>query len=195
MKYIIGLGNPGDEYVKSRHNTGRIILESFRKQNSLPDWEIDKKSKSLISKGEVEGEKVLLILPETFMNKSGISAGYFIKSKKSAENLIVVYDDIDLALGEIKISFNKGSGGHHGLESVAKAVKTKEFARIRVGISPATPKGKIKKPDGDKKVLDFILGKFRDTEEATLKKVAKSVGQAILILISEGRERAMNQFN
>ena len=129
------------------------------------------------------------------MNHSGKAVAKFVKSKKAAENLIVVYDDIDLPLGTIKISYNKGSGGHKGLESVVKALKTKEFVRIRIGISPATPTGKIKKPEGEKKVLDFILAKFKPAEKEILKKVFKNVSEALEILITNGRERAMNQFN
>ena len=84
-----------------------------------------------------------------------------------------MHDDIDLPLGTLKISYNKGTGGHRGLDSVVKAVKTKEFARIRIGISPATPKGKIKKPQGEKAVIDFILNKFKPAELETIKKSSK----------------------
>lgn len=129
------------------------------------------------------------------MNNSGRAIAKFIKTKKAAENLVVIYDDIDLPLGTMKISYNKSSGGHRGLESIIKALKTKEFTRIRIGISPATPKGKIKKPKGENKVLDFILGKFKPTELEILKKIFKRSSEALKTLILEGRERAMNEFN
>lgn len=199
MIYIFGLGNPGEEYKDGRHNAGRNMLEYFAKKNGFEDFAVDKKSNSLISKGQVGKEKVLLLLPETFMNRSGKSVSYFIKAptgkKKEIKNLVVVYDDLDLPIGTIKISYNKSSGGHNGLESIIKAVKSKEFVRIRIGVAPTTPKGKIKKPEGEKKVIDFILGNWKPTEKETLKKVWKLGSEALETLISEGRERAMNSFN
>jgi PTH1 family peptidyl-tRNA hydrolase len=109
MFYIIGLGNPGGEYGKSRHNTGRMAAEFF--------------SGSLARRSK----KITIIESSEFMNNSGRAVAKYVKSKKAAQNLIVIYDDIDLALGAIKISWNKSSGGHNGLESVIKAVKSKEF--------------------------------------------------------------------
>lgn len=129
------------------------------------------------------------------MNNSGRAVGKMIKSKKAAEKLIVVYDDIDLPVGSLKISYNKSSGGHRGLESIIKTLKTQEFIRIRIGIAPTTPSGKLKKPSGEQKVLDFILGKFKPTEMEVLKKVFKKATEAIQTLVEEGREKAMNQFN
>lgn len=159
MKIIAGLGNPGKEYQTTRHNAGRIALEVFRKKNKFNDWEFDKKLNALTSKKN----GILLILPETFMNKSGLSLKKIITSQKKARDLIVVHDDIDLELGKFKISFNKSSGGHKGVESIIKNIKTKEFARIRIGISLTTPKGKIKKPKPDK-ILNFLTQNFKPQE-------------------------------
>ena len=142
MSYIIvGLGNPGEEYKNTRHNTGRIILEQIRKKNDCNEWEKDKKTNSLVSKGSIGKEKVLLVEPEGFMNKSGSSLKTLITSVKKANSLIVIYDDLDLPIGTMKISFNKSSGGHRGVESIIKAIKTQEFIRFRIGISPATASG------------------------------------------------------
>jgi len=209
MFYIIGLGNPGTEYEGTRHNTGRMAVMKLGKDLSLAEFEFNKKSNALISEGKVipasaklrrgKEEKVTLILPETFMNKSGQAVSYFLKAKtgknKSQENLIVIHDDLDLPLGTFKISYNKGVGGHKGLDSVVKAVKTKEFTRIRIGISGATAKGRAKKPEGEQKVLDFILGKFKPAEMETLKKVFKKASEAVQTIVSDGRDRAMNMFN
>lgn len=175
MFYLIGLGNPGEEYAESRHNTGRMAVDFFNQKNP------NKKIKTIES-----GE---------FMNNSGRAVGKIIKSKKVAEKLIVVYDDIDLPVGSLKISYNKSSGGHRGLESIIKTIKTKEFTRIRIGIAPTTPSGKIKKPSDEQKVLDFILGKFKPTEMEVLKKVFKKASEAIQTIVEEGREKAMNVFN
>lgn len=193
--FIVGLGNPGEEYENSRHNVGRIVLEEFRKKNNFPEWEFDKKKNALISVGNIGKEEVMLILPETFMNKSGLSLKSLVTSVKKAHNLVVVYDDLDLPLGKSKMSFNRGSGGHKGLESIFRTIKTKEFARIRVGVSPATPSGKIKKPAGDKKVVDFILGEFKKPEMETLKKISKKASDAILDFVEFGLGKAMGEYN
>lgn len=196
MSYIIvGLGNPGAEYEKTRHNTGRALVERFRKSRGLPEWRFDKKTNALISKGALEKEKVTLMLAQGFMNNSGKSLKELASSPKKAERCLVVYDELDLPLGSMKISFGRGSGGHNGLESVIKNLKTKDFPRIRVGISPSTPSGKMKKPSSDKAVIDFILGKFKPSEEEVFKKVGKKVLEAILLLVTEGRAKAMNKFN
>ncbi len=200
---LVGLGNPGEEYKTTRHNTGRIVLESFRKKNGFSDWESDKKLKALVSEGTLrplgvargKQQKVLLVEPETFMNKSGVSIAPLVKSKKAAESLVVIHDDLDIPLGSMKISFNRGSGGHKGIESIKRAIKTEAFVRVRVGISPATPSGKIKKPKGDKVVNDFILGGFTVREVEILKKVGKRAVDALAMIISDGREKAMSVFN
>lgn len=150
MYYIVGLGNPGEEYAKTRHNTGRIVLSYFLKKERMQSPVKSKKYASLISESEVEGENVLVLWPETYMNKSGSAVSKAVKSAKAAQKLVVVYDDMDLSLGTFKIAYGRGSGGHRGMESIIKALKTRDFIRIRVGISSATPTGKLKKPKGEK---------------------------------------------
>jgi len=193
--FIVGLGNPGEEYVHTRHNTGRIILEYFRKAGSFSDWEPNKKLRALVSGGKVQGDMVSIVLPETFMNKSGASVVLVVKNKKQAERLVVVHDDLDLPLGSFKIVFNRGSGGHRGVESIRRAIKTEGFIRIKVGISPRTPSGKTKKPKGEKAVNNFILGTFKPKELELLKKVSKKVSGALTAIVVDGKERAMNEFN
>ena len=196
MHYVIaGLGNPGEEYERTRHNTGRIVLDAFRKREDLPDWEFDKKMNALVSKGKLGKHTVTLLEPETFMNKSGSSVAYLVKSKRAAEALVIIYDDLDMPLGKLKISFNRSSGGHKGLESIIRAVKTEAFARLRVGISLSTPSGKLKKPSGDEKVHDFIIGKWKDAEFAELKKVSKKACDALAAIVVDGRAKAMGEFN
>lgn len=192
---IAGLGNPGEEYENSRHNTGRVVLDYFRKKNDFSDWEKNKKLNALASKGKLARQNVLLIEPETFMNNSGKAIASLVKSKKQAEQLVVIHDDLDLSLGATKISFNRGAGGHKGIESIRRAIKTEAFVRLRVGISPATLSGKIKKPKGEKAVYDFILGNFKPKEMEILKKVAKKVSEALEAIVSEGKGIAMGKFN
>lgn len=191
MPYIIvGLGNPGEEYEGTRHNTGRIVLDYSREKFDFPEWEKIGKLNALVSEGKIGKEKFMLIEPETFMNKSGASVKPVVTSAKKAENLIVIHDDLDLPVGRMKMSFNRGSGGHKGVESVAKAVKTEGFIRLRVGICPVTPAGKLKKPHGDKAVADHILGKFKPAEMEALKKISKKAAEVIEALAKDGREIA-----
>ncbi len=175
MKLVVGLGNPGAEYEKTRHNTGRILV-------------------GIISK-KLEDSKIKFLTPDTFMNNSGKDVVKFVKTKKDLENLVVIYDDIDLPLGKMKISYNRSSGGHNGVGSIIKSVKSEAFLRIRVGISPATPSGKIKKPHGEKDVLKFLLGEFKKPELETIKKLSKKITEAIECIFSEGKDKAMSLYN
>jgi len=200
MFYIVGLGNPGAEYENTRHNTGRMAVSRLHKDLDLNEFELNKKSNALISKGKIKKEQLTLILPETFMNNSGKAVCFFVKpklktSKKGLENLVVVHDDIDLPIGTMKISYNKGTGGHRGLDSIAKVVKTLEFVRVRIGVSPTTAKGRAKKPEGDKAIIDLILGKFKPKETDIMKKIFKKASEAIQTLITDGRDKAMNIYN
>jgi len=191
----VGLGNPGDEYKNTRHNAGRIILEKIAKDNNFPEWKNDLKLKALKSKGEIADEEVLFVLPNTFMNNSGNAVAPLIDNPKKFKNLIVVYDDIDLPLGTLKISFNRSSGGHNGLESIIKKVKTREFVRIRVGVSATTPSGKIRKPKGEDAVLKFLLGTFKDEELKIVKSISKKVSEIMILISTEGKDKAMSLYN
>jgi peptidyl-tRNA hydrolase, PTH1 family len=196
MSYVIaGLGNPGEEYERTRHNAGRLVVSALRKKNGFPEWKADKKTRSLRSEGEIGDKKSYLLLPETFMNKSGAALAPLITSKKKAEQLIVVHDDLDLPLGRLKISFGRNSGGHKGVESVIRAVKTTDFIRLRIGVVPHTPSGKIKKPKGEKLVNNFVVGKFSSREEEEFKKMIKRGVEAVEAILLEGKERAMGEFN
>jgi PTH1 family peptidyl-tRNA hydrolase len=187
---VVGLGNPGDEYIETRHNMGRMVLDVFAKAHKLKDWQADKKLKSLVTDAKVGKNKALLLKPETFMNKSGEAVKSLITSKKKAETLVVIHDDLDLPLGKIKISFNKSSGGHRGVESIIKTVKTEGFIRMRLGISGETAGGKIKKPQGEEKVIDSILGEFKKSELDDLKKVIKKSVTGLELIISDGWDKA-----
>ncbi|MFA5773185.1 MAG: aminoacyl-tRNA hydrolase [Candidatus Paceibacterota bacterium] len=195
MMLIVGLGNPGEEYKISRHNTGQIIVENIASSNDFSEWKNNMKLKSLCAKGEIGKEKFDFILPETFMNNSGNAVVQLIDNPKKLRNLIVIYDDIDLPFGNLKISFNRSSGGHNGLESVIKKIKSKKFIRIRIGISPLTPSGKLRKPKGEKAVLKFLLGKYKEDELKELKKISKTVAEIIMVISAEGKEKAMSVYN
>jgi len=162
MYIIVGLGNPGEKYENTRHNTGRIAVDYLSRSRNL-----DAK----------------FVVPDTFMNKSGLAVAKVVKSKMAAQKLIVVYDDLDLPLGKIKISYNRNSGGHKGVESVIRALKTKEFIRIRIGI------GK------EKDVEKHILSPFKKSEIVILKDVFKQVEAAVLTIVEKGLPAAMSEFN
>ncbi|MBP6855216.1 MAG: aminoacyl-tRNA hydrolase [Candidatus Pacebacteria bacterium] len=195
MKIIVGLGNPGVEYEGSRHNTGRSILMVLAKKWEFSPWKTDVKLKALTSTGSIEKKKVMFVLPETFMNLSGKSVVPLIESKKALDDLLVIYDDLDLPLGRIKLSHNRSAGGHNGVASIIKSVKSEAFTRIRVGVSPETPGGKLKKPTGESVVVDFLMKKFREPEMVEFKKIIKKSGEAIETFVTEGREMAMTKHN
>lgn len=195
MLLIVGLGNPGKEYEETRHNVGRIILDAIAKANDFGDWKDDIKLKSKRVKGEVHGEKFDFLTPDTFMNNSGVAVSKLIDDKKKLKNLVVIYDDMDLPMGSLKISFNRSSGGHNGLESIIKKVKSQEFVRIRVGVSPHTPTGKMKKPKGEEAVLKFLLGKFKEDELKEIKKLSKKISEILVTLASDGKDKAMSIYN
>lgn len=193
---IIGLGNPGPEYAKTRHNAGRMALELLAKEDGFADFKLKKLAHASVSVGEIAGEKVTLVIPEVSMNLSGKAAPAFVKSVKAAQKLLVVRDDLDLPLGTLKMTtYGRGSGGHKGVESIMRALKTKEFAQLKIGISGQTPKGKTKKPNGEEKVVKHVIGKFSPSEEPVLKKSLKQSAAAIRVFVGEGIEKAMLETN
>lgn len=195
MNIVVGLGNPTSEYEYTRHNAGRIVLSYIADANDFSVYKEDLKTKTLRSKGEINNTKFEFIFPNNFMNNSGSSLVSLFDTMKKISKLVVVYDDIDLSFGSIKISYNRSSGGHNGLESIIKKLKTREFIRIRIGISPSTPTGKFKKPKGEDAVLKFLLGKFKDEELKILKKESKKVVQMLEMLANEGKDKAMSVYN
>ena len=196
MTYIIaGLGNPGDEYKHTRHNTGRMIVESVFREFGKGEFEFQKKINARIAETKIGKERVICVEPETFMNNSGKAIAQLVKSPKAAAQLIVIYDDFNLPLGRIRISFNRSSGGHNGLESVIKAVKTEAFIRIRIGVAPENAKGHAKVLHGEDKIEKFILGALKEVELKELKKVGKKVADAVEVIIRESREKAMSIYN
>ena len=155
----------------------------------------DKKIKSETVKSKLGKNTVLLVKPNTFMNKSGDAIRSLVKNKKTAETLVVIHDDLDIPFGKIKISFNKSAGGHKGVGSIIKAIKTEGFIRMRIGISPVTASGKMKKPSGEKDVTSLILGKFKPSEMETLKKIMKNAVMGLESIVTEGREVATGEIN
>ncbi|MDB5189420.1 MAG: Aminoacyl-tRNA hydrolase, peptidyl-tRNA hydrolase, family [Parcubacteria group bacterium] len=188
---IIGLGNPGGEYAKTRHNAGRMAVEKIAKTEGFPEFTLRKAAKALVSEGTIGKEKVILVLPEVFMNLSGKVLPSFVKSKAAAKKLLIIRDELDMPLGTMKMTFGRGSGGHKGAESVMSAIKTKDFAQIKIGISGSTAKGKLKKPGDEDKVIKHVIGKFKPGEEKVLKKMLDRTAEASALFVSDGVEKAM----
>jgi PTH1 family peptidyl-tRNA hydrolase len=202
MKIIVGLGNPGKKFEKTRHNLGFLVVESLKsKIKSFSDWKKNKKFLSEISEGKINEERVILAKPQTFMNNSGKAVKSLIKNfllnKAMAElsrHLFVIHDDIDIPIGKFKISIGRGSGGHKGIQSIIDELGTKNFVRFRVGIKP-NPKFKMQNAKLKFKIQNFVLEKFNKKEEKILKKVIEMACQAIKMAIKEGIEKAMSEFN
>lgn len=166
MKVIVGLGNPGSEFIGTRHNVGRELVIKIVKKFDCEPLSENKKFLGLASPGAIGKEKMLCILPDTSMNRSGKA---FAALKVKPKDLIVIHDDVDLLLGTAKISFGKNSGGHKGVESVMRAIKSKDFWRIRIGIQ------KKKRVDA----MELVLKKFAPPEILVVKKIEKQIIEAL----------------
>lgn len=184
MKLIVGLGNPGIEYQYTRHNFAWLVLDKLAEKH-LARWQQHKKDPVETTQLEINNEKILLAKPLTFMNNSGLAVSLikkFYKIKK--ENIIIIYDDIALQFGKIKISYNRSAGGHNGLASVIEHLKSKEFNRLRLGIGPQT--GVAEK---------FVLQKFNPTQKKQLAEIIDTSHLAIETMIKDGQEIAANIYN
>jgi PTH1 family peptidyl-tRNA hydrolase len=186
MHLIVGLGNPGAEYARTRHNAGFMLVERLAEQWKS-GWANERKFVSRIAKAEHGGGKVLLCEPQTFMNLSGEAVGALVKYYQlPLEKILIVVDDADLPLGEIRLRPGGGSGGHHGLESVAQHLGSTEYARLRIGIG---------RKDEARQITGHVLGKFAAEENAVLEKVLERASGQIECWLSAGLPKAMSQFN
>ncbi|MFC2160301.1 aminoacyl-tRNA hydrolase [Acidobacteriota bacterium] len=185
MWAVIGLGNPGRQYLRTRHNVGFIFVKRVAKS-----WEVKLRKRSCRSKTvltEQHGEKILLVLPQTYMNQSGLAVKCVLESRGVApDHLLVVYDDLDLPLGEMRIRTNGGSGTHNGMSSIVREIQTTQFSRMRVGIGPLTP---------DETATDFVLAPFEDKELSLLNRSLNAAQKALDLILLGNIEKAMNQFN
>lgn len=191
---VVGLGNPGEEYTFSRHNMGRIVLESIAKQEGVELVERGKYN-AHIGNGIVNGYPYTLVLPNTYMNKSGSSVKSYLESIDDLSRLVVVYDDLDLPWGDVRIAYARGSGGHNGVDSIIKSVQSRDFIRVRIGVAPVTEEGELAKPRGEDAVLSYIMGNFGKREKEALAPLALRVKDALALIMEEGRHAAMNKVN
>ena len=194
MFYIVGLGNPGTEYAHTRHNIGFDVLEKLATSGDFSSWHDSGAYSGRVATGNFQKDEVMLLLPSTFMNDSGIAVKKLVP-KGEIEKLIVVYDDVDLPLGELKISFGRGDGGHNGMRSIIASLGTADFLRVRVGVAKKSIwTGKVKRPKGEA-LANFVLSSFSSSEHKKLSDVLKKAIEAITMCVMQGKEKAMNIYN
>lgn len=203
MKLIVGLGNFGEKYDKTRHNLGFTILDQFLKDTepvSKTKWEDNSKFKSDIftlewqpKNGQVQ--KVILVKPKTFMNNSGLAVSLISSFYKvKLEDIWIVHDELDLPLGNMKIRLGGAAAGHHGVESIIESLKSEKFYRFRMGIGSLRGKEEIVKHK-IKKADEFVLDKFTSSEAGTLKHIIKKGSEALSMALEKDIKSAMNRFN
>jgi PTH1 family peptidyl-tRNA hydrolase len=183
MWAIFGLGNPGRKYLRTRHNIGFMVIEELAKKYHI---DLKEKDKYRIGKGSIDGHKVILIEPLLYMNRSGSVVNEILdKFNIPLERILVIYDDLDMDTGKIRIRSKGSSGGHKGIESIIQNISSKGFLRLKIGIGR----------DMDIKPEDYVLKKFKKDEVPIIKKAIEKASEAIVSILTEGVERAMNKFN
>ena len=183
---IVGLGNPGVDYAKTRHNAGFLLVEQLAARWRV-DWKRERRFNAQMARAERHGRHVLLCQPQTFMNASGEAVGAVVSFYRLPRTrILVVVDDADLPLGEVRLRAGGSSGGHHGLESIEQHLGSREFARLRLGIG---------RQAGAREITDHVLGRFDAGETALMEKVLGRAADQVECWLEAGIEKAMNQFN
>jgi len=183
---IVGLGNPGADYVRTRHNAGFALAEVLAKRWRA-EWHAARKFHARLARTERDGRKIFLCEPQTFMNASGEAVGALVNFHRlPLGSLLVAVDDADLPLGEIRLRPRGSSGGHHGLESIERHLDSREFARLRIGIG---------RTDGAREITDYVLARFSADEAALMKRVLARAADQVECWLVCGIQKAMSQFN
>ena len=181
---IVGLGNPGDEYTGTRHNTGFMVLDAFAKASNIV---FDDRRYGYLAETSLKGRKVFLLKPTTYMNLSGNAVRYWMNKENIAlERLLVVVDDLSLPLGALRLKGKGSNGGHNGLGSIQSVIGTQQYARLRVGIGNEFPKGMQ---------IDWVLGKYDEDDMKTLSPSIDTAVEIIKSFVLAGLDITMNQFN
>lgn len=185
MYIVAGLGNPDKKYEKTRHNVGFMTARKIKKQFGLDRSR--RKFQAKTNQGKIAGEEVLLLRPQTYMNNSGLAvreAAVFYKVP--ADHIIIIYDDIALPLGQLRLRKSGSAGGHNGIKSIISHLGTQDFPRIRIGVGS-------NKGEGD--LVDYVLGVFSKEEQKTIDEATDRAAEAVQCILEEGMEKAMNRFN
>lgn len=187
MYLIAGLGNPGREYENTRHNAGFMAVSELASRLQVMELKDKHKLQSFVGEGSYSGHKLILAQPKTFMNLSGQAVAAIMQWYKiPLDRLIVIYDDVDLELGRLRLRPGGASGGHHGIESVIAHVHSSDFIRVRIGIGREGLAGDVSK---------YVLENFLPAERAVIAEAVQKAADAVLMLIQDGLEPAMNRFN
>ncbi len=186
MYVIVGLGNPGMKYERTRHNAGFMVVDAMAKRYGIKVKE--RKHKGLVGQGVIAGEKVLLVKPQTFMNNSGECVGDILSfyKLKAEDSLIVISDDVYLDAGVLRIRAKGSAGGHNGLKSIIAHVHTEGFARVRVGVGKVPTEGEL---------ITHVLDHFSKAEREALAKGCENAASAIELMVSGEVDKAMNRYN
>lgn len=190
MKLIVGLGNPGKKYERTRHNVGFGVIDSLAQTLECDDFKEKKKFKAYVTETQIDEEKIILAKPLTYMNLSGetvVSIMNFYKIKP--ENVWVVCDDLDFPFGVFKIRLKGGPGSHNGLKSISTLVGSEDYPRFRIGIEARNEE------NTPKEAKDFVLGRFSSKEEASIGKTISKVAQSIIFALENSLNEAMNKYN
>lgn len=184
MFIIAGLGNPGKKYENTRHNMGFLVIDRLASKN---DIKVNKlKHRALVGDGFISGQKVLLVKPQTYMNLSGESLGEVLRYYHAEpQNLIVIYDDFDLAAGTLRIRKKGSAGSHNGMKSVIEQVGSQDFPRVRVGIGES----------GGLDWKDFVLGKVTGGQQQLISEAVEQAADSIICILEKGIDKAMNEYN
>ena len=194
MYYVVALGNPGEEYDNTRHNVGFLMLDYLVTEFNWSSPRSRMPYEGLYTEGKIDGVDVVGLFPSTFMNNSGLAVKKLVPSKE-VDNLVVIYDDVDLPLGKIKISKDRGDGGHNGIKSIIQHLGSKDFVRVRVGIAPLHAEtGLPVRPEGER-LGNYVLNKFSKRELEDLEVVKVKVKEIMKLMVKEGVVKAMNEFN
>jgi PTH1 family peptidyl-tRNA hydrolase len=187
LHLVVGLGNPGAKYARTRHNIGFQLLDRLAEKWQA-GWNAEKKFQASVARVTRDGSQVILAQPQTFMNDSGEAvaalAGFY---RLPPARMLVAVDDADLPLGEIRLRASGSSGGHHGLESIEQHLGTREFARLRMGIGRTT--------DGRREITGYVLAPFSGAEAGLVEEVLKAAAGQVECWLDAGLEKAMNRFN
>jgi len=182
---IVGLGNPGREYRKSRHNVGFMLLDRLAERLGCAFSRVE--SRALVAKGDYLENRLILVKPQTYMNLSGQAASSLLRFYKvPLENLLVIYDEVDLPLGILRLRPGGGSAGHKGMQSLIEKLGTQEFPRLRIGIN---------RPPGRKEAADYVLQDFSKDEAQLMPEILDRVVDAVLTFVRAGIVEAMNLYN
>jgi len=186
LRLIVGLGNPGAEYSKTRHNAGFMLVEILAARWRT-GWNLERKFQARLARAERGGQRVVLCEPQTFMNLSGAAVGGLVKFfQLPFRQLIVAVDDADLPLGEIRLRPGGSSGGHHGLESIEQHLGSRDYGRLRVGIG---------RQDGAREIAGHVLGRLNKGELAVMQEVLTRAADQVECWLVHGLQKAMSQFN